>query len=200
MSHPFIALAKAVEKQIARLAEPGFHRLLGFIERPGQRRNQDHAQKCSELMSVHIGSALTAGLGLGDELQRRVRTFFSAAGAACGGVGVEHAQTGPGRCMQSGLGGNPPGHIVDGDPYRPAECTALPHPPGDTSQFFVEHVLGPLAEQSVFAREIIEESGFADVTARGDLGCTHLAHATLAKQSDRIRNNVRSLLALLSSP
>ena len=203
MSDPFIALAKTIEEQIARLTEPGFHgsiRFVGFIESPCQRRDQDHTQEGRELLSVHIGSALAAGLSLGDEFQRRVRTFFSAAGAAGGGIGVEHAQAGPGRRMQSGLRGNPPGHILDGDPYRPAECTALPHPPGDTSQFFVEHVLGPLAEKSVFPREIIEESGFADVTASGDLRCAHIAYAALTKQSDRIRNNVRSLLALLSGP
>ena len=102
MSDPFIALAKTIEEQIARLTEPGFHgsiRFTGFIEHPGQRRNQDCTQKGRELLSVHIGSALAAGLGLGDEFQSRIRTFFSAASAACGRVGVEHAQTGPGRRM-----------------------------------------------------------------------------------------------------
>jgi hypothetical protein len=201
VSDPFIALAKAIEEQIARLAEPGFDgsiRFTGFVERPSQRRNQDHAQERRELPSLHIGSALATGLGLGNKIQGRVRPFFAAPGAACGGVRVEHAQAGPGRRMQGGLRGDPPGHIVDGDSYRPAECTALPHPLGDTSQFFVEYVLGPLAEQSIFPREIIEESGLADVTASGDLRSAHVAHTALAKQSDRIRNNIGSLLTLLS--
>ena len=149
------------------------------------------------MRGLYVGAALSSFLGSQNQGQGRISVLLPAASTHKRGVRVAGANPRPGRGLQWEVLGDELGEIIRSRPNGSAQRPALCGSSRNAAQLKLEKITGPLPQQSVLTGKIIEEGGFADLTAVGNIGGPDILNAMKPKQCDCILNNFSSLLALL---